>query len=176
MELCSEAAAISTTRLSFVAVWSKTTGLGANWVTFVSARAPGTGAAKPLTAHTANRHNRLVVVFVVVIAKNVASAILADAEPWLPARRDRVVRGKIALKLEHFARRAVFRGGKKPPSMAGREACRHITRQVLKAEYVVLVRLPPEVWFTSSLTPPSYWTPPCNSAPPNNHHWARRWL
>src|SRR5450759_2283852 len=52
--------------------------------------------------------------------KKVASAILADVEPWLPARRNGVATGQTTVKSERFALHAVFPGGKMPPSTAGR--------------------------------------------------------
>ena len=65
--------------------------------------------------------------------KMVASAILADVEPGLPARRNCVATGKVMVKCERFDRWTVFPGGKMPPSTAGKDACRHIFRQTLKA-------------------------------------------
>jgi len=67
-----------------------------------------------------------------VCAKIVASAILADVEPWLPARRNRVATGKTTFKSGRFILRTLFPGGKMPPSTAGRDACRYIFREPLK--------------------------------------------
>ena len=64
--------------------------------------------------------------------KMVASAILADVEPGLPARRNCVATGKVMVKCERFDRWTVFPGGKMPPSTAGKDACRHIFRQALR--------------------------------------------
>ena len=64
--------------------------------------------------------------------KKVASAILADVEPRLPARRTGVATRKPQVESERFARRAVFPGGKMPPSTAGKDAFRHIFSQALK--------------------------------------------
>ena len=63
----------------------------------------------------------------------VASAILADVEPGLPARRNCVAPGKVMVKCERFDRWTVFPDGKMPPSMAGKDACRYIFRQALTA-------------------------------------------
>ena len=64
--------------------------------------------------------------------KMVASAILADVELGLPARRNCVATGKVMMKCERFDRWTVFPGGKMPPSTAGKDACRHIFRQALR--------------------------------------------
>jgi hypothetical protein len=63
--------------------------------------------------------------------KKVASAILADVEPWLPARRIGVATDETSVNPKRFARRSFFPGGRMPPSMAGKDACRHIFRQAL---------------------------------------------
>jgi hypothetical protein len=64
---------------------------------------------------------------------SVASAILADVEPGLPARRDRVAIGNIiGSRCERSILCTVFPGGRMPPSTAGKDACRHIFRQALK--------------------------------------------
>jgi hypothetical protein len=63
--------------------------------------------------------------------KMVASAILADVEPGLPARRNRVAAKKTTGPFGRFTHPAFFPGGKMPPSTAGRDACRHIFRQPL---------------------------------------------
>jgi hypothetical protein len=60
------------------------------------------------------------------VLKLVASAILADVEPWLPARRNCVASEKAMVKSKRFASRTFFPGGKMPPSTAGKDACRHI--------------------------------------------------
>jgi len=62
----------------------------------------------------------------------VASAILADVEPWLPARRNRVATWKTTVKPELSTLRTFFPGGKMPPSAAGKDACLHIFRQPLR--------------------------------------------
>jgi len=54
--------------------------------------------------------------------KMVASAILADVEPGLPARRNGVATGKVMVKCERFDRWTVFPGGKMPPFTAGKDA------------------------------------------------------
>jgi hypothetical protein len=64
--------------------------------------------------------------------KTVASAILADVEPGLPARRNRVATGKTIGGFERSIIRTVFPGGGTPPSTAGKDARRHIFRQALK--------------------------------------------
>ena len=64
--------------------------------------------------------------------KIVASAILADVEPRLPARRNRVAMKKIIVTMKRFNLRAILPGGKMPPSTAGRDARRHIFRHALK--------------------------------------------
>src|ERR1035437_8442118 len=63
--------------------------------------------------------------------KQVASVILADVEPWLPARRNGVATGQTTVASERFALRAVFPDGKMPPSTAGKDACRHLFRPAL---------------------------------------------
>jgi hypothetical protein len=70
--------------------------------------------------------------FVKAGLKMVAAAILADVEPGLPARCNRVA-AKITTGLfGRFNHPAFFPGGKMPPSTAGRDACRHIFRQPLR--------------------------------------------
>jgi hypothetical protein len=59
--------------------------------------------------------------------KKVASAILADVEPGLPARRIGVDMDKTLANSERFARRTFFPGGSMPPSTAGKDACRYIS-------------------------------------------------
>src|ERR1035441_9044104 len=71
--------------------------------------------------------------------KMVASAILADVEPGLPARRNCVAPGKVMVKCERFDRWTVFPGGKMPPSTAGKDACPHIFRQDLNQTSAALV-------------------------------------
>jgi hypothetical protein len=65
--------------------------------------------------------------------KNVALAILADGESWLPARRKGVATEKATVKSERFALRTFFPDGKMPASTAGRDARRHIFRQAFGA-------------------------------------------
>jgi len=73
----------------------------------------------------------------------VASAILADVEPGLPARRNCVAMGKVMMKCERFDRWTIFTGGKMPPSTAGKDACRHIFRQTLRERAGVrILRIP----------------------------------
>jgi len=52
--------------------------------------------------------------------KMVASAILADVEPGLPARRNGVAAKKTTGPFGRFTQPAFFPGGKMPPSTAGR--------------------------------------------------------
>jgi hypothetical protein len=66
--------------------------------------------------------------------KKVASAILADVEPWLPARRTGVTTNETPVNSERFARRSFFPGGRMPPSTAGKDACRHIFRPALSEQ------------------------------------------
>jgi hypothetical protein len=61
--------------------------------------------------------------------KTVASAILADVEPGLPARRDCVATGKTIGRCGRSIIPTVFPGGRMPPSTAGKDACRHMFRQ-----------------------------------------------
>jgi hypothetical protein len=63
--------------------------------------------------------------------KKVASAILADVEPWLPARRIGAATDQTSVNSERFTLRSSFPGGRMPPSTAGKDACRHIFRQAL---------------------------------------------
>jgi len=53
----------------------------------------------------------------------VASAILADVEPGLPARRNGVATGKVMVKCERFDRWTVFPGSEPPPPFVGADAC-----------------------------------------------------
>jgi hypothetical protein len=64
--------------------------------------------------------------------KKVASAILADVEPGLPARRNGAASETDMVKSRRFASQTVYPGGKMPPSTAGKDACRHIIRPALK--------------------------------------------
>jgi arylsulfatase A-like enzyme len=64
--------------------------------------------------------------------KMVASAILADVEPWLPARRNNVEIEPAAAHFKPATAREIFPGGRMPPSTAGRDACRHVFRQALQ--------------------------------------------
>ena len=54
--------------------------------------------------------------------KYVASAILADGESWLPARRKGDATEEATVKSKRFALRAFFPDGKMPASTAGRDA------------------------------------------------------
>jgi len=62
--------------------------------------------------------------------KNVASAILADVEPWLPARRIGAAMDGAFPDLKRISQRSFFPGGKMPPSTAGKDACRYITNNL----------------------------------------------
>ena len=66
--------------------------------------------------------------------KSVASAILADVEPWLPARRISAAMAQALVKSERFAWRSFFPGGRMPPSTAGKDACRYIPAAALLVE------------------------------------------
>jgi uncharacterized protein (DUF885 family) len=70
--------------------------------------------------------------------KKVASAILADVEPWLPARRIGVATEETSVNPKLFARRKPFPGGRMPPSTAGKDACRHIFNPALRKLAVVI--------------------------------------
>jgi hypothetical protein len=52
--------------------------------------------------------------------KKVASAILADVEPWLPARRTGMTTNEPPVISERFARRSFFPGGRLPACRRGR--------------------------------------------------------
>jgi hypothetical protein len=71
--------------------------------------------------------------------KIVASAILADVEPWLPARRKQPGHLQSPVKYGALVVRTIFPGGMMPPSATGREARgyfsnRHLTQRAKDAE------------------------------------------
>jgi hypothetical protein len=63
-------------------------------------------------------------------------AILADIEPGLPARRKRLGKGLRVVNPELPLIRTLFPGGKMPPSTAGTDARRHISKWLVAFYHV----------------------------------------
>jgi len=69
----------------------------------------------------------------------VASVILADVEPWLPARRNGGAMETTFVTHQRFILRTIFPGGRMPPSTAGKDARRHICGRALKLIFALLI-------------------------------------